>query len=166
MHLWYRLTNNPISSSSESSLSLVPLSSYSFVEDLELEATIAINFLPTSFSLLFSFLTFFSFYSKQMSSYSCYSSLPKKLVVSNVNRLLASLMAMTLGCHSLLRHLKILLVASSLETGLSSAFKRFARWVNLFCISTMVSQCYIWKSLDTWFKVLILACLTSFVPSW
>lgn len=66
----------------------------------------------------------------------------------------------------LFKHLKTLLVAISLQMGLPSAFKRFTRWVNLFCISTTVSPCFIWKCSNSWFKVLILAHFFSFVPSW
>src|ERR1044072_4172571 len=84
----------------------------------------------------------------------------------NVVRLLASLIDVNLGFHSLLRHLRILLVAFSLETGFPSAFKRLVRWTNIFCISEIDSPCFMQKSSKSWLSVLIRDCLTSVVPSW
>src|SRR3954466_12336408 len=123
-YLLYLRTNSPISSSSESSSLLVSLSFSSCLEVLELEAFRAIDFFSTSFSMFFSFFALFSCMSRHLRCCSCSSSLPKRVVISKEFRSFASFIAVTLGCHSLFKHLKILLVATALETGLSREFNR------------------------------------------
>jgi len=74
-------------------------------------------------------------------------------------------MAVTLGCHSLLKHLKTLLIKSSL----GKVFPKKARWltmcVNLFCMLWMFSFVFILKSSYSWVSVLILDLFTLVVPS-
>jgi hypothetical protein len=75
-----------------------------------------------SFNLLSSSLDL-----KRLISYSCSFSLPKSVIILRALRFYDSLIVVTLGCHSFVIHLKILLVQSWFEIVLP-------RFCNLFTI--------------------------------
>jgi hypothetical protein len=80
-----------------------------------------------SFSVCFSFFMLFSYFANPVNYCWFSSSFSINVVRLSVVKLLASLIVVTLGCHSLLKNLKIFLVATSLATGLPSPCKRFCQ---------------------------------------
>ena len=79
-------------------------------------------------------------------SCSCYFSFPKSVIMLSALRFCDSLIAVTLGCHSFVIHLKILLVQSWFEIVLPRFCNLFTMWVNLICMKEMVSSSSIQKS--------------------
>jgi hypothetical protein len=122
---WTLLTKRFISSLSESSSLSLPFAC-SLLIDL-VEVVWSAFYFCLSFSVCFSFFMLFSYFANPVNYCWFSSSFSINVVRLSVVKLLASLIVVTLGCHSLLKNLKIFLVATSLATGLPSPCKRFCQ---------------------------------------
>ena len=92
--------------------------------------------------------------------------LAKKSGKSHVAKFLDSAITITVGCYCLLKHLKTLLIKSSLGNVFHNEARWLTIWVNIFCISWILLAWFILKMEYSSVRVLILALFTSLVSSW
>ena len=98
-------------------------------------------------------------------SISCSYNFPNKVAKDIEERSLLSEIAVTLGCHSLLKHLKTLLIKSSLGKIFPKEARCLTICVNLFCMLWMFSLGFILNNSYSCVMVLTLDLFTSVVYS-